>query len=51
MGGRLVVGQLRVQEIVRAGGRVCYTVVDADCSVVGEADGFLRTCAAGTDRT
>jgi integrase len=25
--------------------------VDTDCSVVAEADGFLRTCAAGTDRT
>ncbi|MFF0050730.1 hypothetical protein [Streptomyces sp. NPDC005498] len=51
MGGRLVVGELRVQEIVRAGGRVSYTVVDTDCSVMAEADGFLRTCAAGTDRT
>lgn len=51
MDSRLVVGDLRVQEIVRADGRVCYTVVDADCSVVEEADGFLRTCRAGTDRT
>lgn len=51
MGGRLVVGELRVQEIVRAGGRVSYTVVDTDCSVVAEADEFLRTCGAGTDRT
>jgi hypothetical protein len=25
--------------------------VDTDCSVVAKADGFLRTCAAGTDRT
>ncbi|MEV6002166.1 hypothetical protein AB0M25_23550 [Streptomyces griseomycini] len=47
----MVVGELRVQEIVRVGGRVCYTVVDADCSVVTEADGFLRTCRTGTDRT
>ncbi|WP_442654194.1 hypothetical protein [Streptomyces pseudogriseolus] len=51
MDARLVVDQLRVQEIVRGDGRVCYTVVDADCSVVAEADGFLRTCRAGTDRT
>ncbi|MFF2519674.1 hypothetical protein [Streptomyces sp. NPDC058086] len=51
MGGRLVVGELRVQEIVRGDGRVSCTVVDTDCSVVAEADGFLRTCAAGTDRT
>ncbi|MEU8294586.1 tyrosine-type recombinase/integrase [Streptomyces pseudogriseolus] len=51
MDARLVVDQLRVQEIVRGDGRVCYTVVDADCSVVAEADGFLRTCRAGMDRT
>ncbi|MFD6822925.1 tyrosine-type recombinase/integrase [Streptomyces sp. NPDC060085] len=51
MAGRLVVGELRVQEIIRAGGRVSYTIVDTDCTLVGEADGFLRTCAAGTDRT
>ncbi len=51
VGGRLVVGELRVQKIVRGGGRVCYTIVDCDCSLVAEADGFLRTCAAGTDRT
>ncbi|MFC9652733.1 hypothetical protein [Streptomyces sp. NPDC056937] len=51
MDGRLVVGELRVQEIVRGDGRVSYTVVDADCSVVAEADGFLRSCRAGTDRT
>jgi integrase len=51
VGGRLVVGELRVQEIVRGHGRVSYTVVDTDCTVVAEADGFLRTCRAGTDRT
>ncbi|GAA3802147.1 tyrosine-type recombinase/integrase [Streptomyces phyllanthi] len=50
VGGRLVVGELRVQEIVRGDGRVCYTVVDTDCTFLAEADGFLRTCAAGTDR-
>ncbi|RRR77244.1 integrase [Streptomyces sp. RP5T] len=46
-----MVGELRVQEIVRGDGRVSYTIVDTDCTVVVEADGFLRTCAAGTDRT
>lgn len=51
VGGRLVVGELRVQEVVRGDGRVSYTVVDTDCSVVAEADGFLRACGAGTDRT
>ncbi|CAM5272334.1 DEAD/DEAH box helicase family protein [Streptomyces atroolivaceus] len=51
MDGRLVVGDLRVQEIVRGNGRVSYTVVDTDCTLVAEADGFLRTCRAGTDRT
>ncbi|WP_393096907.1 hypothetical protein [Streptomyces sp. LN325] len=51
VGGRLVVGQLRVQEIARGDGRVCYTIMDTDCTLVAEADGFLRTCAAGTDRT
>ncbi|MFJ7062620.1 tyrosine-type recombinase/integrase [Streptomyces microflavus] len=28
-----------------------YTVVDTDCTLVAEADGFLRSCRAGTDRT
>ncbi|MGP4003978.1 tyrosine-type recombinase/integrase [Streptomyces sp. 8N706] len=51
VGGRLVVDQLRVQEIVRGDGRVSYTVVDTDCTLVAEADKFLRTCRAGTDRT
>jgi len=51
MDGRLVVGDLRVQEIVRGDGRVSYTVVDESCKVVGAADGFLRSCRAGTNRT
>lgn len=49
--GRLLVGDLRVQEIVRGNGRVSHTVVDTDCTLVAEADGFLRACRAGTDRT
>ncbi|SDS47524.1 Phage integrase family protein, partial [Streptomyces sp. TLI_053] len=51
MDGRLVVGDLRVQEVVRGDGRVNYTVVDESCAVVGAADRFLRSCRAGTDRT
>lgn len=51
MGRRLVVGDIRVQELVRAGGRRSYTIVLADGTVHGIPDGFLRSCAAGTDRT
>lgn len=47
----LVVGDLRVQEVVRADRRVSYTVVDEQCQTVAVADGFLRSCRAGTDRT
>lgn len=46
-----MVGELRVQEIVRGGGLVCYAIMDIDCTLVVEADGCLRTCAGGTDGT
>lgn len=49
MDGRLVVGDLRVQEIFRGNGRVSYTVVDTDCTLVAEADG-VRSTATWTRR-
>ncbi|EUA09787.1 phage integrase family protein [Mycobacterium kansasii 662] len=48
--GRLVVG-LRVQEITRGDGRRAYTILDGVGAVYGVADGYLRRCAGGTDRT
>lgn len=51
MAGRLVVGDMRVQEVVYGGGRVAYTILLADGGVHGLADGFLRTHEAGTART
>ncbi|MGV7406098.1 tyrosine-type recombinase/integrase, partial [Mycobacterium kansasii] len=50
MAGRLVVG-LRVQEITRGDGRRAYTILDGVGAVYGVADGYLRRCAGGTDRT
>jgi len=46
-----VIGEVRVQEVVRSGGRRTYTVVGADGSVLSMPDGFLRTCEPGTSRT
>jgi len=45
-----VIGDLRVQEVLFASGRVAYTIVCADGAVHRLADGFLRTCSGGTDR-
>jgi integrase len=50
LAGRLVFG-LRVQEIARGDGRRSYTILDDDGAVHLVADGFLRRCAGGTDRT
>jgi integrase len=49
--GRLVVGEIRVQEVVRGDGRRAYTILLPGGEVYRMPDGFLRTCAAGTDRT
>ena len=49
--GRPIVGEVRVQEIVRRDGRRMYTILREDGQVYEIADGFLRTCAGGTDRT
>lgn len=51
MAGRPAVGGVRVQEIVRRDGRRAYTILHEDGTVYEIADGFLRTCAGGTDRT
>jgi hypothetical protein len=45
-----VIGDLRVQEVVFASGRVGSTIVCPDGAVHRFADGFLRTCSGGTDR-
>jgi integrase len=45
-----VIGDLRVQVVVFASGRVAYTIVRPDGAVHRLADGFLRTCSGGTDR-
>lgn len=51
MAGRLVVGDFRVQEIVRGDGRRAYTIVVPSGEVHRTADGFLRGREGGTDRT
>lgn len=51
MGGRPVLGELRVQEIRRGDGRRAFTILHPDGRVHHSADRFLRTCASGTDRT
>ncbi|MFL6125756.1 tyrosine-type recombinase/integrase [Actinophytocola sp.] len=48
---RLVIGDVRVQEVVRGGGRRAYTIVGADVAVLPLVDGFLRGCEPGTART
>jgi hypothetical protein len=45
-----VIGDLRVQEVVFASGRVAYAIVCPDGAVHRLADGFLRSCSGGTDR-
>jgi integrase len=49
--GRLVVGDIRVQEVVRGDGRRAYTLLLPGGEVHWMADGFLRTREGGTDRT
>ncbi|MFL0176995.1 tyrosine-type recombinase/integrase [Mycobacterium sp. SMC-13] len=51
MAGRPVIGVIRVQEIRRGNGRRDYTIVDRHGVPIAVADGFLRTCEGGTDRT
>ena len=51
MAGRLVIGDIRVQEVVRGDGRRAYTIVLPDGEVCGLPDRFLRRCQGGTDRT
>lgn len=51
MGGRLALGMIRVQELVRGDGRVSFTILRADGQVDGMVDGFLRGCQGGTART
>lgn len=47
-----VTGELRVQHMVRAGGRRSYTIVCPDGTVHAEADSFLRlTDGSGTQKT
>jgi integrase len=51
MGRRLVVGDLRVQQLVRRDGVRLYTIVWPEGAVHREADRFLRTRESGTGRT
>lgn len=48
---RPVIGETRVQEVVRGDGRRLYTIVLRDGEVCMMADRFLRRCEGGTDRT
>ncbi|WP_433510581.1 hypothetical protein ACQP2T_42880 [Nonomuraea sp. CA-143628] len=50
MAGRLVIGDVRVRQVVRGDGRRTYTVVLPGGEVHRAADGFLRTREGGTDR-
>jgi hypothetical protein len=49
--GRLVLGDIRVQEVVQGDGRRGYTILLAGGDVHRTADGFLRSREGGTDRT
>lgn len=51
MAGRPVIGETRVQEVVRGDGRRSYTIVLPDGEIFVVADRFLRRCQGGTDRT
>ncbi|WP_187365640.1 hypothetical protein [Trebonia kvetii] len=51
MVGRPVIGEIRVQEVVRGDGRRAYTIVMADGQLCGMGDRVLRQCEGGTDRT
>ncbi|MGQ4619862.1 tyrosine-type recombinase/integrase [Nocardia sp. R7R-8] len=51
MAGRLVIGDIRVQEVAHRDGRRGYTVLVPSGAVYRLADGFLRARNGGTDRT
>jgi integrase len=51
MAGRPVIGEIRVQEVVRGDGRRAYTIVLPGGGVYEMPDRFLRRCQGGTDRT
>ncbi|WP_232109733.1 tyrosine-type recombinase/integrase [Streptomyces buecherae] len=52
MARKLVMGQLRVQEVRHRDGRISYTIVGANGDVHAAADGYLDVYAgAGTDKT
>lgn len=51
MGGKPIVGQLRVQQVRRGDGGLSHTIVWPDGTVHGGADRFLRTLRQGTERT
>lgn len=48
---RVIINDLRVQELRRQDGRFGYTIVEPDGSVSALADGYLRGLDAGTART
>lgn len=51
MARRIVIGDLRVQEVRRPDGRVEHTIMHSGSGVHAMADGFLRTLGGGTERT
>ncbi|MFD8692975.1 tyrosine-type recombinase/integrase [Streptomyces sp. NPDC059651] len=51
MDGKLVIDDLRVQELELADGTFAYTILWPEGATHREADGFLRTRQPGTDRT
>ncbi|MCX5061695.1 tyrosine-type recombinase/integrase [Streptomyces sp. NBC_00452] len=51
MGRRLVIGDIRVQEVVRGDGRLEYTVMDDSGDTYETPDQYLRTLTVGTART
>lgn len=48
---QLVIGEVRVQDILRGDGRRTFTIVGPDGGVLPIPDGFLRGCTPGTART
>ncbi|MEV0577972.1 hypothetical protein [Streptomyces sp. NPDC050392] len=51
MDGKLIIDDLRVQELELADGTFAYTILWPEGATHREADGFLRTRQPGTDRT
>ncbi|MFF4383939.1 tyrosine-type recombinase/integrase [Kitasatospora sp. NPDC001547] len=47
----LVIGDIRVQEVIRGDGRVEYTVLEPDGAIHKVPDAYLRSLTAGTSRT